>query len=205
MKEETITKYIIDYSKGIRQGEIIKNVDYIEYATQKDGFLEVSKINFPLIIILTQDCDAIQYSNNIELNIDHEKYNNNQYLLSIIVAPIYNFEDVRLGKYLENLEIIKDGIITDKKMKCTGVSSKELRQNNLDRYHYIKIKIGDSFSEYVIDFKHYFTVNADYIIEHKIDRNNYLFTIDSIFKESINQRFANYLSRIGLPTVPKSE
>ena len=47
----------------VSQGDLIEDVEFIEYAIEKNGNIEVSKINFPLIIVLTQDCD---------LNQDHE-------------------------------------------------------------------------------------------------------------------------------------
>ena len=46
----------IDYVnvERLSQGDIIKDVEFIEYAIEKNGDIEVSKINFPLIIVLTQ-------------------------------------------------------------------------------------------------------------------------------------------------------
>ena len=44
----------------ICQGDIIKDVEYVEYVSEKDGNIEISKIVFPLSIVLTQDCDLSQ-------------------------------------------------------------------------------------------------------------------------------------------------
>ena len=41
----------------IKQGDILTDVEYIEYADVVDGVIKVSKIVFPLVIVLTQDCD----------------------------------------------------------------------------------------------------------------------------------------------------
>ncbi len=41
----------------IFQGDIYKDVEFIEYAIEKDGVIEISKITFPFVVVLTQDCD----------------------------------------------------------------------------------------------------------------------------------------------------
>ena len=41
----------------ISQGDVFRDVECIEYVVEKKGIIEVSKIVFPLIIVLTQDCD----------------------------------------------------------------------------------------------------------------------------------------------------
>ena len=42
------------------QGDIFRDIEYIEHVTEKDGELVVSKIRFPRVIVLTQDCDLAQ-------------------------------------------------------------------------------------------------------------------------------------------------
>jgi hypothetical protein len=39
----------------VSQGDIIRNVEYIEHVSEKSGQLEISKIVFPLVVVLTQD------------------------------------------------------------------------------------------------------------------------------------------------------
>jgi hypothetical protein len=203
-KFETITLVNLEYDKMIHQGDVLQNVEYIEYAHIVDGEIEISKIIFPMVIVLTQDCDATQdYDNRVEyqerIKSGSKEYDNNQYLLSLIVAPIYNLEDVRHGKHLSDLEVRVDGQLTEEKMKCTGVSSSELKTNKLQRYHYFKINIDGKKPEYIIDFKHYFTINVDMAILHKNNKSNYMFQIEKLYRASINQRFSSYLSRVGLP------
>lgn len=41
----------------IFQGDIYKDVEFIEYAIEKSGVIEISKIVFPFVVVLTQDCD----------------------------------------------------------------------------------------------------------------------------------------------------
>ena len=49
-------------SKGARisQGDIYKDVEFIEYAIEKEGVIQISKIVFPFVVVLTQDCDLKQ-------------------------------------------------------------------------------------------------------------------------------------------------
>lgn len=203
-KNEIITKCSLDKDELIHQGDILINVEYIEYADIIDGNIEISKINFPKVIILTQECDSVQDFNNrkdcyskIE---EKEEIKTNQFLLSTIVAPVYNFADFVEGMHLSNINIIKDGNITDSFLKYERITSDNKRKivsNQFERYHYLKIEINGKYVEYVIDFKHYFTVNTDRIIKHK--NENFFVSIQPVFRESINQRFSNFLSRIGLP------
>lgn len=55
-----IVKINSENIERLSQGDLIKDVEFIEYAIEKKGDIEVSKINFPLIIVLTQDCDLNQ-------------------------------------------------------------------------------------------------------------------------------------------------
>ena len=45
----------------VSQGDIISDVELIESATiNEEGVLEISKIKFPFVFVLTQDCDLEQ-------------------------------------------------------------------------------------------------------------------------------------------------
>lgn len=204
-KLEIITKCDIKRDELVHQGDILTNVEYIEYADIVDGNIEISKIRFPKVIVLTQECDSVQDYNNrkdcySKMQEDKE-VKTNQFLLSTIVAPLYNLNDIVLGEHLSNINIIKDGNITDSVLKYERINSdnkRKLMSNQIDRYHYLKIEINGKYVEYVIDFKHYFTVNTERIIKHK-QKHNFFVSILPVFRESINQRFSNFLSRIGLP------
>lgn len=48
------------------QGDVFREVECVEHVLERRGILEVSKIVFPLVVVLTQDCDLqwdAQYSN----------------------------------------------------------------------------------------------------------------------------------------------
>lgn len=54
-------KTYIDKNYGcIKQCDILKSIDYIEYIREEDSVIEVSKIIFPYVIVLSQACDLEQ-------------------------------------------------------------------------------------------------------------------------------------------------
>lgn len=171
----------------ISQGDIFKNVELIEYVQEKDGKMEISKILFPLVIVLTQDCDLQQdYTFRTEQRSTKDKL-----LLSVLVAPLYNSEFVFEGSHLETLQIKMEPI---NKNKSPG---KCLMDNTSPRYHYLEFPRDVQIPPSVIDFKHYFSVNVEYLRSIKSD--NFVCKVSELYRELISQRFSNFLSRIGLP------
>jgi len=171
----------------ISQGDIYKNIEFIEYAIEVEGQIEVSKITFPFIIVLTQECDlTLDY-----IYRNEERKDNDKLILSVIVAPLYNAEHVFKGDHLTRLGLIMGTI--DKNSTRGGI----IKNNKNPRYHYIEFPKEKKLPELIIDFKHYFTVNCDYLIQQKY--NNWVTRIKELYREDISQRFAFYLSRIGLP------
>jgi len=173
----------------ISQGDIYKDVEFIEYAIEKRGVIEISKIVFPFTVVLTQDCDlnqdyTVRWARNGVSN--HDKK-----IISVIVAPLYNVEHVYRGEHLSELGMTMAEI---KKGKTPG---KTLRQNQTPRYHYIEFSANVPIVSSVIDFKHYFTVNVEYLKKHK--KANFICQIGPLYREDVSQRFSSYLSRIGLP------
>ena len=170
------------------QGDVIRDVEMIEHATQKAGVLEVSKVVFPLAIILTQDCDLEQ---------DHkfrngEESSQDKWLISILVAPIYNVEHVYQGEHLSDLKMTMEPI---SKKKTPGAY---LVQNQRPRYHYLSFPSDVSIADSVIDFKHYFSVNGATL--STLHKSQFVCRLDSLYREEVSQRFCSFLGRIGLPT-----
>lgn len=183
---------MIETTEGLNricQGDIFREIDFIEHIEVEAGIVEISTISFPLVIVLTQDCDLEQdFGNrNSEESATHDKL-----LLSVLVAPLYNAEHVYLGEHLEELD-----------MKMQEISRKKtpgqyLRNNQLPRYHYLEFRDTIPIVPSVIDFKHYFSVNVEHLRE--VREAKFVYSMPSLFRERISQRFANYLARIGLPT-----
>lgn len=81
------------------QGDIIRDVDHIEYVSVKGGIVEVSTIVFPLIVVLTQDCD-LEQDFKFRWGRAKKPATQDKYLLSVLVAPLYNLEHVYAGEHL---------------------------------------------------------------------------------------------------------
>jgi hypothetical protein len=171
------------------QGDIFRDIEYIESVEEHDGVLQVNKISFPLVIVLTQDCDLAQ---DYRIRWAREPSSNeDKMLFSVLVAPLYNVEHVYEGTHLENLGMRMSGI---KKKKSPGTN---LRNNETPRYHYLPFPEEVPIVDSVIDFKHYFSVNVAYLKQLK--RTHFVRRVAEIYREDISLRFANFLSRIGLP------
>jgi hypothetical protein len=180
---------IVRKGARISQGDIYKDVEFIEYAIEKAGVIEISKIVFPFVLVLTQDCD---------LNQDYtvrwakkDTSNHDKKLISVIVAPLYNVEHVYNGDHLSELGM------NMAKINQGATPGKTLRQNQTPRYHYLEFPANIPIVSSVIDFKHYFTVNVEYLKKHK--KANFICQIGPLYREDVSQRFSSYLSRIGLP------
>ncbi len=105
---------IIRRGARISQGDIYKDVEFIEYAIEKAGVIEVSKIVFPFVVVLTQDCDLNQdYKVRLARN---EVSNHDKKIISVIVAPLYNVEHVYKGEHLCELRMTM-AVITKEKLQ----------------------------------------------------------------------------------------
>jgi hypothetical protein len=172
----------------ISQGDIYKDVEFIENVLEKHGIFQISKVIFPYVIVLTQDCDLEQDSK-VRYN-KIKAQNQDKLILSVLVAPIYNVEQVYVGEHLTQLKI---------KMQLINRGSspgQNLRNNQTPRYHFLDFSPDSLLSPSVIDFKHYFSVHVEYLRGKKSD---FVCSVSPLFREDISQRFASYLGRIGLP------
>lgn len=189
---EVITKTYMETNNIVNQCDIFRDIEFIEYVKEEDYIIEVSKIVFPLAIVLTQACDLKQdYDARKRIN-ETQSGNHDKFLMSVIVAPIYNFEDFRQGVHLNQL-----GLEMTAQGKRTKSQCDNIIKNENKRYHYLKFSDEVEIVESVIDFKHYFTVNVNYL--NIIYEKSYVCSIDSLYRELISQRFSNFLARIGLP------
>lgn len=173
----------------ICQGDIFRNIEYIEYAIEKHGQIEISKIVFPYICVLTQDCD---------LNSDYrvrwsrkDTKDEDKKLISVIVVPLYNAEHVFAGEHLSDIKM------TMQKISKSSTTGKKIMDNEIPRYHYFEFSNDIRLVPLIADFKHYFTVNVEYL--KKVKKSNFICKIGKLYREDFSQRFSWYLSRIGLP------
>lgn len=178
-------------AKQFHQGDILKNVDYIERADVIDGYVEVSKIRYPYVIVLSQECDLTQdYA--VRTKSEDKKGSQDKLLRSMIVAPMYNFEHFIMGQHYSNF-----GYQMAIDYLNSKTARKTLKQNNNPRYHFLEFDESIPVVASVIDFKHFFTVDIATLYTKK--QEHYVCSLDPLFRERVSQRFANYLARIGLP------
>jgi len=182
-------KVKIQNTGRVCQGDIFSNIEFIEYAIEKSGIIEVAKINFPLVVVLTQDCDLEQ---DYKFRWSRKpKSNQDKWLLSVLVAPLYNCEHFYAGEHLSELSMVMGEV---NKSKTPG---KNLRNNETPRFHYLEFPNEIPIPPSIIDFKHYFSANVKYL--KKIKKSNFVCRVSELYREDISQRFSSYLARIGLP------
>jgi hypothetical protein len=172
------------------QGDVFREIECIEYVAEKEGVVEVSKIVFPLVVVLTQDCDLEQDARHRGRQ-NHRPSNQDKKLFSVLVVPLYNAEHVFQGSHLTELKLTMTPI---NKGKTPGDF---LMKNERPRYHYLDFPPNIPIVASVADFKHYFSVSITYL--DKMRPKNFVCRLSELYREDLSQRFAAYLARIGLP------
>lgn len=123
-----------------------------------------------------------------------KKETQDKYLLSLLVAPLFNHEQVLKGKHFSELEL-------NMQIFNSETQTNNLIHNEIPRYHYLEFPSDIPIIPSVIDFKHYFTANREYL--SRIKNTNFICKVSELYREDISQRFASFLSRIGLPSEEK--
>lgn len=191
--------YIKHDGSRIYQGDLLRDFEYVEGASieTKEVSGEIKRIIrtgkriLPYLVILTQDCDLEQdFENHLDLSKNQDKF-----LHSILVCPAYLAEKFRRGEHLEELKL---------KMEIIGSERwSTLIKNQIPRYHFLESHPRLQIPKLVIDFKHYYTVPRDILYDGA--KNRYIGSLNELFREALSQRFAYYLSRIGLPFCKNEE
>lgn len=168
----------------IMQGDIFKNIKIIENIDLKDdGTVRLQEITFPLVMCINQDCDLYSdYCNRINKV-------SNGLLLHLIIVPLFDVANLKQGTNWGEVMAMSSTI--------SGKTLEQIKKNVEPRYHYLLFP-DKNIPEMIADFKYFFTVNRDYLYNRITDR---VCSIDDLFREKINQRFSEYISRIGLPEI----
>ncbi len=180
-----MTKIEKSKSDRIYQGDLFHEIEHIFFTEKPFKFI------FPLVIVLTQDCDLQQ-----DLKYRNKQEKSDKRLLSIIVAPLYNYEQFISGNHLEELQGDLEGKISP--FPNSKSLKNYLKNNQLQRHHYLNFNLTSEFPPSIIDFKHYFAIDVDVLLKQKTKQCGW--KVQALHRETITQRFANFLSRIGLPS-----
>ncbi len=186
------SRYVKRTIKRVCQGDILRDIDVIDsYTKDASGEIEYDELTLPYIVVMTQDCDLDKdFKNRSEDNPEkHDKF-----LRTILVCPAYIASEFRDGNHLEDLKL--------KMEKWDTKRFKQIKEQNNARYHFLDADQKLQVPELVIDFKHYYAIPRDTI--DRMYPEHYLVTVNQLFRESLSQRFSNYLSRIGLPELKES-
>lgn len=170
----------------IRQGDIFHDINIVERIVDKEKGIEVQYLHFPMVICLNQDCDLSSDCR------DKQKENSNKdcRLLHLIVCPLFNFDSFREGNHWGKLFDIGE------RYKKDETKTKKIINNEDPRYHFLHFDDNAQLPDMIIDFKHFFTVSTEWMYQN-IDKR--VRSVNELYREKISQRFAYYLSRIGLP------
>lgn len=177
----------------IHQGDSYRDIDYIEYAEIVDGRVEISKIHYQYVMVLSQECDLTQDYTERRKDPSQQAVTFDKLLQSVIVVPMFNFEQFKDGSHLSNLGFTMAKDYSNIKK----TPAKTLMQNNNPRYHYMDFGEEIPVVPSVMDFKRFFTVDINTL--YRLKESQYVCSVDELFRERVSQRFANFLSRIGLP------
>jgi hypothetical protein len=158
-----------DLEGDYRDREKIKNIENQQNETQSKG-IEIKKL-FPGAQELTKK---------------HDKY-----IPMILICPAYPAEMLKEGTHLK--EQWQQNMENWKKIKKYD----DITKQNHPRFHYLKGDPEYQAENLIIDFKHYFTVPRNEF--YRVYNETYLVSLNELFREYLSQRFAHYLSRIGLP------
>ncbi len=183
------SRYINRIIRRICQGDILRDIDIIDsYSKDASGALKYDEVTLPYIVVMTQDCDLDNdFKNRSQANPDkHDKY-----LRTVLVCPAYIATELKEGIHLEDLRL--------KMEKYDTKRFKQIKEQNNSRYHFLEADQRLQVPDLVIDFKHYYAIPRDTLFRTYPD--HYLVTLNQLFRESLSQRFSNYLSRIGLPVL----
>ena len=195
-----MTEYAYDIppSDTPHQGAVYRDVCVaLLLPSETVGTFDLKKVELEYAVVMTQECDLAQDDKNRQKVADADQAapdggeGQDKFLPSVLVCPGYPSTRFRGGAHLSAL-----------KLKMRAVSSKEfdkIKKNRQLRYHYLSAHSALRVPEMVVDFKHIHTVSTELLRERYAARSHYLACLRCPYREDLSQRFAAYLSRVGLP------
>lgn len=193
------TLYIDKSNIRIEQGDLIEGLSY-GVANQTNEDVSFDYIEFPYTIVVTQDCDLEQDFNQRKAHETNEAVDHDKYLGTIWLLPAYTADAVLIGTHLKHLGLTMKKIDSDKR--------KPLKNNQVERFHFLQADTSRLIPALIIDFKHQYTITRAQLYAARTAKPEMSrFRIAELFREDLSARFANFLSRVALPEIeePKQE
>ena len=187
MKSKIDSIFIKHNEERICQGDILRDFEYLEYTPNSKKTGTGKEKIFPYLLVLSQDCD-------LDLDCEYHtksKDDQDKFLFSILVCPGYFAEELRGGIHLRKYKL--------KMQQINKEMWNNIKHNQNPRYHFLKGEKTFQVPDLVLDFKHYYAISRDVLYENFED--HYIGSINELFREALSQRFAYYLSRVGLPLI----
>lgn len=187
--ENQIKEYYIvkDNTLRIEQGDLLKDVPISQIISENKDTIETIDIVFHHMLVISQDCDLEQFFGAQE----RDKIHMNQYLHNVILLPCFYRDEIERGTCSDFVGIEQDAL--------SKKQIDKIKKDEILRYQYIRDNNPLAIPELFIDFKAYYTLSPNYL--YGMYKNRYMATINALFRERITQRYANYISRIGLPNL----
>lgn len=194
---------------GLHLGDIYSDVEFLEWMDESEdrSTIKSSTLVFPLAVVMGQECDLAGDSAlraKVPPSGRERPKKANAFMWTTLMLPLYNasqffdlsnsclsgvFEDVYLGTATEP---------TNVSLEMNHPPSPDLvRENQDERYQFLRFPVSSGIPDCVIDFKHYFALRTSYLISCRTKQC--LGTLPTLYRERVLQRFTFYLSRIGLP------
>ena len=175
-------------------GDIFRNVIIEKISNISNESYDVTTIEFPYAILLSQSCDLLSdYKTRLSV-MEGKKDNYNNALLSLLLFPMHNFDLFVKGEHMQHF----GWKMNRQERKPSKYSTWGLVKNQDPRYHYFEFDRSTGLVPCVIDFKHWFALESENV-QNLFSSGCYVGSLQPLFREQVLQRYANYLSRIGLP------
>lgn len=192
VKEKLITE-------KISQGDIFNQVILSDIVDQEVSYIDILEYTFPQAIIVSQACD-VEYMSDI---VTEKQGKFSKYMPQILMCPIYNVGLINKEEHLKavfdenEIRIINNE--RDDGYRVMFGDDKKAADNDLHyRFHLLTLQKDKDkiLNDAVIDFKHCFSVSANYLISNLKNRK---YGLEPIFAEQITLKFCSYLSRVAIP------
>jgi len=179
------------------QGAIYRDVTFIlglDIDSEDQGVNGIESFVYPYAVVLSQECDLTQDSKARESSqvAGGESSAIDKIVPSVLLCPAYQAEKLREGTHIEEAF----GVRVPRK---TNPIYSQIERNNSARFHYLSGYRPLQVPECVLDFKHFFTLPTETLVRCYGNTSHLIARLSGAYCEEVSQRFASFLSRIGVP------